>query len=394
MTYSYYSKLFKGEKMPFAYLDKDLLDQNVKDILARSGNKKIRVASKSVRCKWALRYILEQSEQLQGIMCYTAEEAAWLCNEGFDDLLIAYPTFHPDQVKSIIPALKSGKTIYLMTDLDAHLTQLDAIAKVEGIQIPICLDMDMTSRFPGIYFGVYRSSVHSLADAKRFFEKLKTCSNLRLGALMGYEAQIAGLGDNVKGKAAMNSIIRFLKGKSIKEIAKRRKAICDMALEYGHEPEVVNGGGTGSLETTREEECVTEVTVGSGFFASHLFDNYKIFKHQPAAGYAIEIVRKPQEHIYTCLGGGYVASGPFGIDKIPHPHLPKGAELIKGEMAGEVQTPIIYKGNEKLELGNPIFMRHSKAGELCKHFKELIVVSGGKIEQRVETYRGEGMCFL
>ena len=380
--------------MPFAYLDKDLLDQNVRDILARSGNKKIRVASKSVRCKWALRYVLEQSEQLQGLMCYTAEEAAWLADEGFDDLLIAYPTFNAAQVKSIIPALKSGKTIYLMTDLDAHLTQLDAIAKTEGIQIPICLDMDMTSRFPGVYFGVYRSSVHSLADAKRFFEKLKTCSNLRLGALMGYEAQIAGLGDNVKGKAVMNGIVRFLKGKSVKEIAKRRKAMYDMALEYGHEPEVVNGGGTGSLETTREEECVTEVTVGSGFFASHLFDNYKVFKHKPAAGYAIEIVRQPQKNIYTCLGGGYVASGPIGIDKIPHPHLPKGAELIKDEMAGEVQTPIVYKGNEKLELGDPIFMRHSKAGELCKHFKELIVVSEGKIEQRVETYRGEGMCFL
>ncbi|MGK0389497.1 MAG: D-serine deaminase-like pyridoxal phosphate-dependent protein [Maribacter sp.] len=394
MTYSYYSKLFKGEKMPFAYLDKDLLDQNIKDILVRSGRKKIRVASKSVRCKWALRYILEQSEQLQGIMCYTAEEAVWLANEGFDDLLIAYPTFHPEQVKSIIPALKSGKTIYLMTDLDAHLTQLDKIAKAEGVQIPICLDMDMTSRFPGIYFGVYRSSVHSLDDAKRFFEKLKTCQHLRLGALMGYEAQIAGLGDNIKGKAAMNSIVRFLKRKSVKEIAKRRKAMYDMALEYGHEPEVVNGGGTGSLETTREEECVTEVTVGSGFFSSHLFDNYKVFKHKPAAGYAIEIVRQPQEHIYTCLGGGYVASGPFGIDKVPHPHLPKGAELLKDEMAGEVQTPIIYKGNEKLELGNPIFMRHSKAGELCKHFKELIVVSEGKIEQRVDTYRGEGMCFL
>lgn len=394
MTYSYYSKLFEGVQMPFAYLDKDLLDRNIKDILARSGDKKIRIASKSVRCKWALRYILEQSNQLQGIMCYTAQEAAWLAQEGFDDLLVAYPTFHSEQVRSIIPALREGKTIYLMTDLDEHLEQLNQIAKAENTVIPICLDMDMTSIFPGVYFGVHRSSVHTLADAERFFEKLKNCQYLRLGALMGYEAQIAGLGDQVKGRGMMNKIIQFLKKKSIPEIAKRRKAMYDMATLYGHHPEVVNGGGTGSLETTREEDCVTEVTVGSGFFASHLFDHYRAFQHQPAAGYAIEIVRQPKEHVYTCLGGGYVASGPVGMDKIPQPFLPKGAAFIKDEMAGEVQTPIIYKGNEHLRLGNPIFMRHSKAGELCKHFKELLVVSKGKIVEQVPTYRGEGNCFL
>ncbi len=394
MTYSYYSQVFKGEKMPFAYIDKDLLDTNIKDILQRSGDKKIRIASKSIRCRWALDYILSQSEQLQGIMCYTAEEAAWLAEEGFDDLLVAYPTFHQEQVRSIIPALKSGKTIYLMTDLNEHLEQLNRIAQDEDVQIPICLDMDMTSRLPGIYFGVYRSSVHNLSDTRRFLDQLQKCKHLRLGALMGYEAQIAGLGDNVKGKALMNGIIRQLKKKSIREIAKRRKAMYDLVLEYGHQPEVVNGGGTGSLESTREEDSVTEVTVGSGFFASHLFDNYKVFKHLPAAGYAIEIVRKPQNHIYTCLGGGYVASGPFGMDKVPHPHLPTGAELVKDEMAGEVQTPIIYKGNEELRLGNPIFMRHSKAGELCKHFKELLVVSEGRITNRVPSYRGEGHCFL
>lgn len=394
MTYSYYSKLFEGVQMPFAYLDKDLLDQNIQDILARSGNKKIRVASKSVRCKWALQYVLEQSDQLQGIMCYTAEEAAWLAQEGFDDLLVAYPTYHPEQIRSIVPALKEGKTIYLMTDLNEHLDRINQVAQEEDVIIPICLDMDMTSLFPGVYFGVYRSSVHTLEDAKRFFEKLKTCKHLRLGSLMGYEAQIAGLGDQVKGRALMNKIIQFLKKKSVVEIADRRKKIYDMAIEYGHQPEVVNGGGTGSLETTREEDCVTEVTVGSGFFASHLFDNYKVFKHQPAAGYAIEVVRKPKDDIYTCLGGGYVASGPVGMDKIPQPYLPKGAQFIKDEMAGEVQTPIIYKGNENLSLGSPIFMRHSKAGELCKHFKELLVVSKGEIIEHVPTYRGEGNCFL
>ncbi len=394
MTYSYYKKTFEGETMPFAYLDKDLLDKNIKDIIARSGEKKIRIASKSVRCRWVLQYLLEYSDQIQGIMCFTAREAAWLAGEGLDDLLVAYPSYHPKDIAGIFPALQSGKKIYLMTDLNAHLERLQQVAAEGGITLPICLDMDMTTRFPGIYFGVYRSSVNDLGSAKRFLARLKDCPNLRLGALMGYEAQIAGVGDNVKGKGLMNGIIRTLKRKSIVEIARRRKAIYDLTLEMGFEPEIVNGGGTGSLETTREEECVTEVTVGSGFYASHLFDNYKVFRHRPSAGYAIEIVRRPQKDIYTCLGGGYVASGTYGPDKIPLPHLPEGCTLVKNEMAGEVQTPIIYKGNEDLALGDPIFMRHSKAGELFEHFKEVLIVSEGRVVERIPTYRGEGQCFL
>ncbi len=394
MNYSKYKDIFKGEQMPFAFVDKTLLDENINNILKRSGDKKIRIASKSVRCRWVLDYILQSNNQFQGIMCYSVNEAAWLADQGFDDLLVAYPCFHEKDIKSIIPALKEGKRIYLMTDLPEHLHQLQKIASSENVDIPVCMDMDMSSTIGPIYFGVYRSSINNLDAAKRYLDALKKCPNVQLKSLMGYEAQIAGVGDNVKGKSLMNAIISFLKKKSIKEVAKRRKEIYDLCINESFNIEVVNGGGTGSLESTKEESCVTEVTVGSGFYASHLFDNYKQFKHLPATAYAIEIVRQSQNDIYTSLGGGYVASGGLGIEKLPQIYLPKEAQLIKEEMAGEVQTPFKYKGKEDLKLGDPIFMRHSKAGELCEHFKELLIIDNEKIINRVPTYRGEGQCFL
>ncbi|MBI3735552.1 amino acid deaminase/aldolase, partial [Candidatus Sumerlaeota bacterium] len=91
---------------------------------------------------------------------------------------------------------------------------------------------------------------------------------------------------------------------------------------------------------------------------------------------------------------GYIASGAAGKDKLPYPYLPAGSELLPLEGAGEVQTPIAYRGPEKLEIGDPIFMRHSKAGELCERFKSLLLVSAGKIVDEVPTYRGEGECFV
>jgi D-serine deaminase-like pyridoxal phosphate-dependent protein len=223
---------------------------------------------------------------------------------------------------------------------------------------------------------------------------MRNYEHISLEGLMGYEAQIAGVVDQAQNQWLMNQVIRLLKNISIPKIASRRKAAVDLITEMGFDLKFVNGGGTGSLESTRNEMTVTEVTVGSGFYNSHLFDNYQKFRHQPAAGFACAINRNPANDIYTCSGGGYVASGAAEPLKLPIPYLPEGASLMKNEGAGEVQTPVRYQGPQQLEIGDPIFFRHSKAGELCERFNELHLIRDGKIEQIVPTYRGEGLCFL
>jgi D-serine deaminase-like pyridoxal phosphate-dependent protein len=61
-----------------------------------------------------------------------------------------------------------------------------------------------------------------------------------------------------------------------------------------------------------------------------------------------------------------------------------------------VQTPLaVPRGVEaELELGDPVFFRHAKAGELAEHFAEYLLVRGSRIEARAPTYRGLGRCFL
>jgi D-serine deaminase-like pyridoxal phosphate-dependent protein len=156
----------------------------------------------------------------------------------------------------------------------------------------------------------------------------------------------------------------------------------------------VNAGGTGSLETSAAESWVTEVTAGSGFYSSGLFDSYTNFHHRPAAAFAVEIVRQPKEGMFTCLGGGYIASGEVGVAKQPKPYLPDGMKLVAQEGCGEVQTPFFYSGQEAIGVGDPVFFRHAKAGELCERFNSLYLVQNGKIEEEVKTYRGEGECYL
>jgi D-serine deaminase-like pyridoxal phosphate-dependent protein len=157
---------------------------------------------------------------------------------------------------------------------------------------------------------------------------------------------------------------------------------------------IVNGGGTGSVHLTTREPVVTEITAGSGFYAPTLFDRYSSFSLTPAAMFAMPVVRRPSGGVATLLGGGYLASGAAGADRLPEPHLPGGLRLDAMEGAGEVQTPVIGAAAASLRVGDNVYLRHAKAGELCERFNSLYLLSGGEIVDEVPTYRGEGRCEL
>ena len=392
--YAYYKHIFGARPMPFAYLDLDLLDHNTRQVVNRAAEKRVRLASKSLRCVAITRRILAADSCFQGIMCYTALEAVYLASQGFTDLLVGYPAWNAQDIAAVAQATATGAQITLMVDSLEHVEQIEGIARQHGVRLPVCLEIDMSMDLPGLHFGVWRSPLRTPEQARPVIERIMASPHVWLDGLMGYEAQIAGVGDNFPGRAAKNAVTLGLKRRSIREVAQRRAAFVELVKTYGLALRFVNGGGTGSIDTTRAEPVVTEITVGSGFYAPALFDNYRDFRYQPAAGFAIEIVRHPHPSIYTCLGGGYIASGAVGSEKQPLPYLPYGARLDSLEGAGEVQTPIRYEGSIPLKIGDPVFMRHSKAGELCERFKHLLLVADGAIVDEVTTYRGDGQCFI
>lgn len=392
--YNYYNTAIKKETLPLAFVDVDFLDKNIKAIAERAGNKNIRVASKSIRNIWTLKRIFEANKKYQGIMSFTGAEALFLIEQGFDDILLGYPIIDENQIRNICKLTKIGKKIILMTDCISHASLINSIAEEEQVTQPICIDVDMSSDFLGLHFGVYRSSLTSVRDAKTYITQLLNFKNIKLTALMGYEAQIAGVGDTNPANGIKNFAIKFLKKKSIPEYTQRRKEVIEYIKQKCTTLEIVNAGGTGSMEWNKVEDDVTEITVGSGFFSPALFDYYDNFKHLPAAGFALPIVRQPKDRMFTCLGGGYIASGSVGIDKQPKPYLPDGVQITENEGCGEVQTPFVYNGKQSLKIGDAIFFRHSKAGELCERFNELYLIKEGSVVEKIPTYRGMGKCFL
>lgn len=393
-SYQNLKAIFSGQRLPAAFVDLDALDHNLQQVLQRAKNLPVRVASKSIRCRRLLGYILQASPQIQGLMSYTAAEAAWLAKLGHDDLLVAYPSQDREAIGEICALVTQGKRIYLMIDCLEQAQFINQIASASSVCLPICLDLDVSSDYPGLHFGVWRSPLRSLADVQNLMPHLKPLKNIRTAGLMGYEAQIAGVGDALPGQFLKNKVIQALQKRSIQEVLHRRQSVVDWLQSEGYSLDLVNGGGSGSLELTAKDRSVTELTAGSAFYAPTLFDAYSRFKLRPAAGFALPIVRRPKSDTFTCLGGGYIASGAVGTDKQPSIWQPQNAQLTSLEGTGEVQTPVVYAGPETLSLGDPIFMRHAKAGELCERFATLHLIRGDRIIETVPTYRGEGQCFL
>jgi D-serine deaminase-like pyridoxal phosphate-dependent protein len=211
---------------------------------------------------------------------------------------------------------------------------------------------------------------------------------------MAYEGHIAGVGDIVPGNPARQAAIRTMQSRSLEELRERLPGVIAAIQEAAGELEWVNAGGTGSLSRSKELGVATELTSGSGFYAPTLFDHYRSLDLTPAAFFCLPIVRRPHPGVATALGGGYVASGAPGKDRVPQPYMPAGLTLDSDEAAGEVQTPLVGAAAKKLRVGDRVYMRHAKAGELCERFESLYLIEGDSVVDEVSTYRGERLTFL
>ena len=395
-----FREALKGAALPAALVDLDALEHNVDGVVraARAADRKLRIATKSVRCRGLLTRILERAgDAATGLMTMTGRETEWLARHGFGDLLCAYPAQTPADRAALARANALGAIARVVVDDEAALPPLAEAARSHGTRIPVVIDLDVSLRVFGgrVHVGVQRSPVRSADAAVRLATAIAREPALSLVGLMGYEAHVAGLPDQHDGARWRELAVRLLKRVSGPRLVRLRGEVTGALLAAGFALPLVNGGGSGSLSLA-SDPSLTEVTVGSAFLASHLFSRYSDLPVRPASYFALPIVRRPAPDLVTCLGGGLVASGAVGSDRWPVPALPAGLTLLPLEGAGEVQTPLrVPHGLERdLALGEPIFFRHAKAGELAEHFAHYALVRGDHVVERVATYRGDGQCFL
>jgi D-serine deaminase-like pyridoxal phosphate-dependent protein len=396
--YQRYRAALRYEPLPLAFVDLDAVDKNVDTLLApvRRTGKTMRVATKSIRCVELIRYIVKRGgSAVRGLMAYCPDEARHLVENGFQDVLIAYPTVQPKDAQTIAELNRNGARVSIAVDSTEHIEALDAAARNAGSVIPIIVDVDVSMRpLSGrIHVGVRRSSLHEARDVADFIESSSQFRHVAFAGLLGYEAHIAGVGDHAPLGPLGGSAKRAIKRMAGEAVMTLRRSILHELERRSISVPLFNGGGTGSVPFSVADPSLTEVTAGSGFLNSHLFDHYDDLSLLPAAFFALQVTRKPSKEFITCHGGGFVASGPAGNDRLPVPFLPTGLSLLSLEGAGEVQTPLAVTNGIDIPLGHPVIFRHAKAGEVAAHFPEYLLVRHDNIESRAKTYRGTGQWF-
>ena len=395
--YGRYERALGELEPPFAYVDLDALDANARDMSAMASGKPLRVASKSVRSIAVMRRVLELGDGFRGLLTFTAAESLWLASQGFDDLVCGYPTTDAEAIRALADLTEAEPETapVLMVDSTEHLGLIEAAAGRRSTPIRVAIDVDAGWWPLGgrVKVGPKRSPVRTAAEAKALALEIDRREAVRLVGLMAYEGQVAGVGDAAAGNPLKNVAVRAMQSASMKEIASRRAEVVAAVTEVAP-LEFVNGGGTGSIERTAAEDAVTEVAAGSGLYDPVLFDGYRSLELRPAAGFALAVSRRPGPGVATLLGGGYIASGAPGKDRLPEPYLPPGLRLDSLEGAGEVQTPVSGDAADGLRIGDRVYLRHAKAGELCERFDALHLIAGDEVVDVVATYRGDGKTFL
>ncbi|MGW7459292.1 amino acid deaminase/aldolase [Streptomyces sp. NPDC054797] len=380
---------------PLAVVDLDAFDANADDLVRRAGGKPVRVASKSVRCRALLERVLARPG-FAGIMSYTLAESLWLARSGFDDVLLAYPSADRGGFGELANDAKLAGAVTVMVDDPAQLDLIDAARGGGAEVIRVCLELDTALHLLGgrIRVGARRSPLRGPGQLAALARTVATRPGFRIVGLMAYEGHVAGVGDALAGRPLRSRAIRLMQGAARRELAARRAEVVRAVRAVVPDLEFVNGGGTGSVQHTAAEDAVTEIAAGSGLYVPRLFDNYTSFSGRPAALFAQPVVRRPGVGVVTVLGGGYPASGAAGPDRLPVPYLPQGLRYDPQEGAGEVQTPLLGGPADDLLIGDRVWFRHAKAGELCERFDTLHFIEGDRVTGTAATYRGEGRTFL
>lgn len=368
---------------PFAVVDLDALDSNAESMITRAHGRPIRLATKSIRCRAIVDRVLGRSG-FEGVLAYSLPEAIWLARSGIPDVLLAYPTADRGALADLASDDQLRESIIIMVDSVKH-CELIVSATSAGRAIKVCMDIDASLRIGPLHLGVRRSPIHTAPEAYALAAEITKRPELSLSGLMFYDAQIAGLPDR-------SAAVRAVKSLSARELQHRRVEVVEAVRKFA-DLQLINGGGTGSLHIVSQDHLLTELAGGSGLYGPTLFDHYRGFAPTPAAFFVSPVVRKPSPRHAVVYSGGYIASGPPSWSRQPLPWMPRRLQLLRNEGAGEVQTPLRGAAATTLQVGDQVWFRHAKAGELCERFDLLHLVRGDQIIDEVPTYRGEGRNF-
>lgn len=118
-------------------------------------------------------------------------------------------------IRRLLHFVKDGKSVTFMVDRPEHIQLLAKLGEELGVRVQVCIDINVSNDFKLLYFGTKRSSLYSLELLTPFLQFIQQHPIIEVTGAMGYEAQIAGVG---------NRPANALKGRLIETMQKQAKS--------------------------------------------------------------------------------------------------------------------------------------------------------------------------
>ena len=338
------------------------------------------------------------------MLAFTAPEALYLAEQGFTDIVVAYPTVDRAAIAQVarMTATDPDRAPVLMVDDRPHLDLIEGAIGGGPAKVRVCLDIDVSwwplgGRVARV--GPKRSPIHDPVRAARMAAEIAERPGTELAGLMAYEGQIAGVGDRIAGRPLRSAAIRLMQSRSEAEIrspaaadrrrgarvARRARPRARVHQRRRHRAAWRGPRRRGSSPSSPPARASTPRRCSTTTARSRSSRPRCSRSGGPPAG------RRASP---PCSAAATSPPAAPGRDRLPDPYLPGGLRFDREEGAGEVQTPVSGAAAYKLRVGDRVYLRHAKAGELCERFDSLYLVEGERIVDQVPTYRGEGKTFL
>ena len=360
-----------------------------RDLLRRARGVPLRLASKSLRVRALQERALAAG--FVGTLCFTLPEALWLASNGWDDLVVAYPTVDRGALREL------AHTVRARTDHgDGRLPRAPGRDRGRG-------------RRPreGLHRRRRRLAARSYGDRREALAAArrrpcdKSCKRDRRAARARARRADGLRGADRRRRRRARRASRCCGSRcrscrrcpraSSRAGARRSSTRCARSRRCASS----TAAGPGSIERTAAEPAVTEVAAGSGLYGPTLFDTYRAFKPRPAALFALPVVRKPSSKLATALGGGYPASGAAGRDRLPRPFLPAGLKLDAARGRGRGPDAARGQGRGRAAGRRPRVVPPRQGGRAVRALRRRAPdPRRASSSTPCPTYRGEGKTFL
>ena len=245
-----------GLATPALIVDLNALERNIAAMHRLYGDAgfALRPHAKTHKCSAIARLQIEAGAL--GVCCATLREAGAMVGGGVKGILVSSPVIGDIKIAGLVDLRRAGGDVMVVADNPANVRDLADAAAGAGVALPVLVDVDV---------GMQRTGVADTDDVVALARLIDGHGALEFAGIQGYSGRVQHIEDYAERARIYGAQLDHL------------KAVRDRLAAAGLSPQIISGGGTGTLAIDGARDLLTEHQAGSYLFMDVEYNAVAIF---------------------------------------------------------------------------------------------------------------------